>query len=179
MKPYNCIAVATGKEITKHMLVMLGRRLSDWVGCGMWGCFYVTAGCSETVSSAVIELPTVIHSVSIHMTLEYLKKMFIVLIATWKIVAIMDPFLDFILEYWIIQPHFKEVISFPLGTKCIFMFEHSKHSVPYIVTFINCVSHYLKEHVAINCDWNVFCTTYCGCTVSVWVMEINERKNIN
>jgi len=82
MKPYNCIAVATGKEMTKHMLVMLGRRLSDWVGCGMWGCFYVTAGCSETVSSAVIELPTVIHSVSIHMTLEYLKKIFIVLIAT-------------------------------------------------------------------------------------------------
>lgn len=54
------VALATRKEMTKHVLVMLGRRLSDWVGCGMWGCFYGTAGCSETVSSGGIELSTVI-----------------------------------------------------------------------------------------------------------------------
>lgn len=171
---YNCIALATRKEMTKHVLVMLGRRLSDWVGCGMWGCFYVTAGCSETVSSGEIELSTAIRSISIHMTLQYLKKIFIVLIATWKIVTTMDPFLDFTLEYWIIQPHFKEVISFPLGTKWIFMFEHSKHCVPYIVTFINCVSHCLKEHVAINSDWNVFCTTYCMWTYSLCLSNGNK-----
>ena len=82
MKPYNCIALATRKEMKKHVLVMLGRRLSDWIACGMRECFYVTPGCSETFSSAVIELPTVIHPVSIHMTLEYLRKIFIVFIAS-------------------------------------------------------------------------------------------------
>ena len=50
-------------------------------GCGKTTTLRMIAG-FETVSSGEIELSTAIRSVSIHMTLQYLKKIFIVLIAT-------------------------------------------------------------------------------------------------
>ena len=98
------------------------------------------------------------------------------MIATWKI---MDPFLDFTLEYGIIQPHFKEVISFPLGTKCIFMSEHSKHCVPYIVTFIVWATILRSMLLSTLIEMFFAQLVVCGRTVSVWIMEINERRNIN
>ena len=61
MAGITCIALATRKEMTTHILVVLGRRLEVGLGCGMWAYFYVTAACSVEMSTAELDFPPLLN----------------------------------------------------------------------------------------------------------------------